>query len=282
MVAEDAVSVIIPTHLRPDLLAEAIASILAQTHPAHEIIVVDDAQDGSTQEAVQQAANRSGVPILYFANHTTPGACGSRNYGAHKASSGLIAFLDDDDLWRPRFLEDTLSAMRATSADFVMCGLYRHEEQGLSELRMTPNGLTSQNVVAEPRSMTGSNVLYNKKVFESVGGFDPEVPVFNDWDLFIRLVDAGHTYDVVPVGLADWRWHSGDRIATFSLKRARGLRLFLANYGHRMKRRTYRDFKTTAIGIERRHATGLRRVWKSGELLLAHGVRASVARFLSA
>jgi glycosyltransferase involved in cell wall biosynthesis len=278
--AADTVSVIIPTHLRAGLLPEAIASALEQTRAPHEIIVVDDADDPATREIVQSAARRGAPPVIYLANRDRPGACGSRNHGASNASGNLIAFLDDDDVWRPQFLEETLRAMDRSGAHFVMCGLYRHDESRAPELRVTPANLTPLNVVEDPRSMTGSNVLYRKSAFERVGGFDPSVTVFNDWDLFIRLVDSGCRYEVVPLGLADWRWHSGDRIATFSLKRARGLRYFLAKYGHRMKKRTYRDFHTTAIGIERRHAAGIKRFWKSAELFVAHGVRNSVARLL--
>lgn len=272
------ISVIIPTHLRPNLLKEAIESILAQAHRPDEIIVVDDANDELTREVVQVAGRQSSVPIIYVWNDKAPGACGSRNCGAFRSTGSLIAFLDDDDLWHPEFLSELAFMMQSSPADFVMSGLNRHEEGELPYLRATPRGLTSQDIVAYPRSMTGSNVLYRKSAFSAVGGFDRSVPVFNDWDLFIRLVDAGFSYDVVPRGLAEWRWHSGDRIATFSLKRARGLRMFLQKYGRRMKPRTYRDFKATAIGIERKNATGLRRMWKSAELVFAHGAVGSINR----
>jgi glycosyltransferase involved in cell wall biosynthesis len=274
------VSVIIPTHMRPNLLAEAIASVIAQTQPATEIIVVDDADDAATRKLVSEMAQLSPVSVLYLSNKSMPGACGSRNLGADQAFSEAIAFLDDDDVWRPEFLRELMDRLWNDSLDFVMSGLYRHEEGCEPQLRMTPPGLTSSNVVADPRSMTGTNVVYRRKAFLSVGGFDRDVPVFNDWDLFIRLVDAGLKYDVVPLGLADWRWHNGDRIATFSLKRARGLRLFLRKYGARMKLATYRDFKTTAIGIERRHASGFKRFIKSGELFLAHGPGRTIGRAL--
>ncbi len=279
---QSAVSVIIPTHLRPLLLSEAILSVIAQTHPAAEIIVVDDATDHATRDVVHKMNETSPVPLVYIPNMDAPGACGSRNAGAARAASAKIAFLDDDDLWRPSFLEELLQRLTEVGADFVMSGLYRHEEGRPPELRLNPTGLGPENVVAFPRSMTGTNVLYCKEAFLSVGGFDRNVPVFNDWDLFIRLIDAGHCYDVVPLGLADWRWHSGDRIATFSLKRAKGLRLFLGKYGYRMEGSTHRDFKTTAIGIERRNAAGLKRLWKSGELLFAHGPIRSVSRLFRA
>ena len=275
-----AVSVIIPTHKRSNLLAEAIGSVIAQTQPPAEIIVVDDADDAATKELVSDKAQLSPVPLLYLANRNTPGACGSRNLGANQAVSEGIAFLDDDDVWRPQFLQELTERLLDGSFDFVMSGLYRHEEGCEPQLRITPPGLTSSDIVADPRSMTGTNVVYRRKAFLSVGGFDRDVPVFNDWDLFIRLVDAGLKYDVVPLGLADWRWHSGDRIATFSLKRARGLRLFLQKYGARMKLATYRDFETTAVGIERRHARGFKRFVKSGELFLAHGLGRTIERAL--
>lgn len=277
-----AVSAVIPTHLRPHLLVEAIASILSQTRLPAEIIVVDDANDEDTRQAVHDAAAQASVQVTYIENNARRGACGSRNLGAANASSPYIAFLDDDDLWRPTFLEEMLRTILDASADFAMCGLYRFEDGRAPELRSTPEGLTTLDVVADPRSMTGSNVLYRREVFAAVGGFDPSVPVFNDWDLFIRLIDAGFSYRVVPSGLADWRWHSGDRIATFSLKRAAGLRHFLMKYGKRMKQSTYRDFMTTAIGIERRHATGFVRIRKSAELAKAHGIVRTLARLLDA
>lgn len=273
-----AFSVVIPTHERPLLLRDALASVAAQTLPAAEVIVVDDAEDWATRETVAQAQQSAKIPVRYIPN-PRPGVCNSRNLGVDAAGSGLVAFLDDDDMWRPQFLEKVGATLSAEEVAFAMSGLFRQMPDGAVVPRVMPSGLTPATSARRPGSMTGSNFIIRREVFAAVGGFDPSVTVFNDWDLFIRLVDGGYRYAVVDEPLAEWRHHPGPRIATPSLTRADGLRHFLSVHGSRMDKDVWRDFKTMEIGIRRRHATTPVERWmRLFQLAHAHGFRRTMSR----
>jgi hypothetical protein len=95
------VSVIIPSHNRPVLLQEALSSVLDQTIPPTEIIVVDDASD----PPVRLPENHSGIAIRLLRIDQCKGGAAAKSQGAAAAQGDLIAFLDDDDLWAPAYLE---------------------------------------------------------------------------------------------------------------------------------------------------------------------------------
>jgi glycosyltransferase involved in cell wall biosynthesis len=96
------ISVIIPAYNAVKYLAEAIESALAQTRPAKEIIVVDDASTDRTVEIARSFGDR--VTVLQNAVNSGPGH--SRNVGVAASTGEYLAFLDADDKWLPEHLED--------------------------------------------------------------------------------------------------------------------------------------------------------------------------------
>ena len=272
------ISAIIPTHLRPDLLADAIASVAAQTMPVAELLVVDDADDGATRAVVAAAAQRDTIPIRYLYN-PDGGVCHSRNLGAQAATTRWVGLLDDDDVWRPTFTARLLDALQRSGAQLAIGGIVRHEAGRPPRPRQQLTGLTPADVLRAPGSMTGSNFIVDRSALLAVAGFDPAMTVFNDWDLFVRLIDHGIKYVVDAAPLADWQDHSGERIATFSVRRADGLDRFVDRYRDRLAPTLVRDFTTTALGIRRQHATHwLDRLGWSIRLAQAHGSLSALKR----
>ena len=274
------ISVVIPTHLRPALLQEAIDSVLAQTLPPREIVVVDDADDPDTKEVVARSSRASSNTIRHIAN-AAGGVCHSRNLGASATTGAWIAMLDDDDTWAPSFLKELSDRLATSGANMAIGGLVRHEGHLEPTLRHQLDDLTSKNVLKQNGSLTGSNFVISRSSYEKIGGFDPTVPVFNDWDFFVRFLDAGYNYIVARGPLAHWKDHSGPRIATPSLKRAAGIQAFIDKYSRRMSKQVYRDLRTTALGVRRQHANGLlQKVVLSAKLVAAHGLNNTIKRVL--
>ncbi len=91
---EPLVSVIIPVWNGEHFLAEAVESVLSQTHPSHEVIVVDD---GSTDSSAEVAKSFGALVRYYF--QTRSGAAAARNQGVELAGGDFFAFLDADDIW---------------------------------------------------------------------------------------------------------------------------------------------------------------------------------------
>ena len=101
------VSVIIVSRNRAEMLEEAVESVLSQTLLPGEILVVDDGSEDDTRERMEK---RSG--ILYF-RQVPSGQVVARNLGLSKSRGEYVAFLDSDDLWKPRFLEETVLALES-------------------------------------------------------------------------------------------------------------------------------------------------------------------------
>ena len=95
------VSAIITTRNRPQLLERAVKSILCQTYPNIEIIIVDDASTDHTPELVEKYKHCSSIEIRYLRQSECFGAPAARNLGISKANGKFIAGLDDDDEWMP-------------------------------------------------------------------------------------------------------------------------------------------------------------------------------------
>lgn len=273
------ISVIIPTHKRADLLNDALESVVRQELLPFDIWVVDDASDGATRQTVQALASNSPVPIHYVRNVVASGACGSRNLGAFLSKGDWLAFLDDDDLWQPSFLAQLSDRALHNDVDLVMSGLQRQEQGRADVTRFTPDNMTGDTVLQFRSSMTGSNFLIRASHFAAVRGFDPAIPVFNDWDMLIRLLRNATRYAVVHDPLVLWRDHAGDRIATPTARRADGIDIFLARYGRELPPAMRRELRTTALGIRRKcTAQPYRYLELSVALAWAHGPAAALAR----
>ncbi|KRA84440.1 glycosyltransferase family 2 protein [Altererythrobacter sp. Root672] len=244
-------SAIIPTHLRADLLSEAISSVAAQSMPPLELIVVSDVDENTTRELV--AALQPGIPfpLRYVVNRNEPGACGSRNLGAQLAVCDWLAFLDDDDLWRPEFLRRSAETALRDGASLILTTLVERSPEREDRIRSFPEGLDQKSLFSVPGGMTGSNFAITRDRFLAAGGFDPKVRVFNDWDLLFRLIAADPAYAVVEEPLVEWRQHEGERIGSRSLKRAQGLEFFVDRYARYMPPELIAELRATAASIRR-------------------------------
>ena len=275
---------IIPTHGRPGHLSRALESVLQQSHLPAEIIVVDDVDDGPTAAVVQVSALRTEIPMRRVLNRENSGASGSRNAGVAASRAEFVAFLDDDDAWRPQYLARAMAELEHSGADAVISGLCRIKYDGSIQPIVIPHRAEIAGRMFDKNfGMTGSNLIIRRTAFERVGGFDPALPVFNDWDFLIRMVAAGVEYGVVPELTVEWREHEGDRISTPSLRRAAGIESFIAKHGAVMPPVNRRDLTAVALGIRWRNAGSLiGRLKMAAKLLRLLGLREAIGRRLKA
>lgn len=275
---------IIPTHGRPGQLSRALESVLQQTHAPAEIIVADDLDDGPTAAVVQVSALRTEIPMRRVLNRLNPGASGSRNAGAAASRAEFMAFLDDDDAWRPQYLARAMAELERSGADAVVSGLCRIKHDGTIQPIVIPHRAEIAGRLFDKNfGMTGSNLVIRRSAFERIGGFDPALPVFNDWDFLIRMIAAGVEYGVVPELTVEWREHEGERISTPSLRRAAGIEAFIAKHGHTMPPINRRDLTAVALGIRWRNAGSIvGRLTMAAKLLRLLGLREAIGRRLKA
>ena len=111
MAEGEQISVILPVYNGERFLAEAIGSVLGQTLPPHEIIVVDDGSTDSTAQIVADLAAAAAVPLRYVYQENQ-GPAAARNHGIRLAQGELIAFQDADDLWSAEKLVTQAALLR--------------------------------------------------------------------------------------------------------------------------------------------------------------------------
>lgn len=134
------ISVIIPTLNRPGLLCEAIASIMAQTRPADEIIVVDDGSQPPVEEAILRAEFGSLIKVVR--NDESQGLAWARNQGVMAATGEYVAHLDDDDLYAPETLAECTALLDADpELDLVFIGVKGFGSRASHFNRVQPAGV---------------------------------------------------------------------------------------------------------------------------------------------
>ena len=116
------VSVIMPSYNMAKYIAESIESIMNQTYPYWELIIVDDCSTDNTDSVVENYL--SDTRIRYLKNENNSGAAISRNYALREAKGKWIAFLDSDDVWLPEKLETQIAFMLENDYKFT-CTDYR-------------------------------------------------------------------------------------------------------------------------------------------------------------
>lgn len=170
------VSVIIPVYNGERYLAAAIQSVLEQTLPPDEIIVVDDGSTDGTAAIVTGLAGASPLPIHYI-HQQNQGPSAARNRGLRAARSGLVAFLDADDIWDLRKQEIQVAYLAANPDALMVWGLVQ-----MFELHGTDR-------VKLHEAWHGPNLgcaLFRSEVFDRVGIFDEGMRLSEDLDWYLR------------------------------------------------------------------------------------------------
>lgn len=187
-------SILIPTYNRPDLLARAVASCLAQegVDTPYEIVVVDNNPDGSARAAVAAMAARSPVPIRYV-GEPRPGISHARNTGVAAAAGRYVAFLDDDEEAGPGWLAAHLGAIGRFGADVVVGPVYPYFPPGTPPIDPYPRNKFTRDLrlptgSAIPRvSGIGNTLLNRERCFTDPEPFDPRLGLTGGEDtLFMR------------------------------------------------------------------------------------------------
>ena len=216
------ISVIIPLYNAEAYILKAIKSVLRQTHPCHEIIVVDD---GSTDKSVQVLRSLRDARLRLL-QQENKGAAAARNFGVSQASGAFISFLDADDIWMPNKLDLQMERFASGGKDLIF---------GMMVEFLSPDcakKLEGRVAVSEtPRVGIASSTLFMRRDdFARVGAQDETLRVGEFIDWYARAQDEGLETDVVPKIVARRRIHLENfhrQNATRHLEYARVMRTIL-------------------------------------------------------
>lgn len=179
---------VVPTFDRAPVLPIALGSVLDQGFADLELIVVDDGSTDSTRDVV----GAMGDDRIRLISTPRQGAAAARNAGIAAAAGELIAFQDSDDRWLPGKLAAQVDALDGADAQTaVVYGVMEGRRDGVHRLVPAPSEprlsgdlraiLPRYNLIGTPSAVVRAAAL------RSVGGFDPTLRRFQDWDLWLRL-----------------------------------------------------------------------------------------------
>jgi glycosyltransferase involved in cell wall biosynthesis len=178
------ISAVIPAYNYGRYLGRAIESVLAQTRPVDEVIVIDD---GSTDDTAAVAASfGQRVRYIYKENR---GLSAARNTGIRAAQGDWLAFLDADDCWRADKIQLQMESVErnpdcalvyTSSSTFTLDGV-TNSYRAIDPSLIWPT-LRYQNCISG-----GSGVMVRKDVFLELDGFDETLTACEDWDMWVRI-----------------------------------------------------------------------------------------------
>jgi len=195
------ISVVIPTYNYAHYLAYALDSVLTQTRPPDEIIVVDDGSTDNTRDVLARYEHR--IRYVYQPN---AGLSAARNTGTKLATGDWVAYLDSDDAWKPdKLLKQEEAVSRNPEAILVYTGFwYLNPDGSFSEgaTTLAPDRLWPSLRARNP--IIASTSMAQRAAVLDAGGFNETLTSCEDWDLWVRLKVRGQ-FAVVPERVTIYR-----------------------------------------------------------------------------
>jgi glycosyltransferase involved in cell wall biosynthesis len=187
------ISVVIPTRNRSERLERAINSVFAQTFKNWEIIIVDDNSIDDTKSLVEKLNNNK---ISYINLPKQKGGAAARNIGINKSAGEYIAFLDDDDEWLPEklakqynmFLKSPEIALCYTGRTIIRENKYYLGFSKKYSYKHSNSGDQYRSIMSDNFIGVTSSVMIKKEVLLELNGFDENLPCYQDYELFIRIL----------------------------------------------------------------------------------------------
>jgi glycosyltransferase involved in cell wall biosynthesis len=175
--------VVVPTYNRADRVGRTVASVLAQTDGDLEVVVVDDGSTDNTEAAVRAIDDAR----VRYVRQVNAGGCAARNAGAAAGRGRWLAFLDDDDVVEPAWLERLRGELHVPGCAIACCGSVHVDDDDATVRVNRPKqlGPVYDNVTA--KFDTGTYAL-TREVFDAAGGFVAGLPSSAHNELALRLV----------------------------------------------------------------------------------------------
>ncbi len=199
-------SVVITTYNRPDYLEQSLKSVLAQHVQPKEIIVIDD---NSTASYTDVLSKFDDVRIKYLKQPVSGGANVARNRGVKESSGDVVAFLDDDDVWLPVYL-DHHQEKYLDGADAVVSG-FRHLGHE-SKIRVNSDTVVSKTSLIRGNHYCGMSGFSAKRDLLVDMPFDESLNNGQDWDMYVRLFERGVSFININIPIFLYRFQNEDGI----------------------------------------------------------------------
>jgi glycosyltransferase involved in cell wall biosynthesis len=224
-------SIVIPTYNHAHLLNRCIDSLLAQTYPNWEAIIVNNYSEDNTIEVVEKYAD-SRIKLVNFHNNGIIGA--ARNEGIRNATGGFVAFLDSDDWWKP----EKLAAIEAHTASYDVIyhdlEIVFHDKGPRIKKTLRPRHLKApvyRDLLLNGNCIPNSAAAIKRSVLLEAGGLDEnkELVAVEDYDLWVRIAKTTDRFIYIPSALG-YYWIGGSNTTQASQKQINRYEAFYAKH----------------------------------------------------
>jgi glycosyltransferase involved in cell wall biosynthesis len=225
------ISVVVPTFDRAGVLGRSLGSVLGQTLPPLEVVVVDDGSTDDTERVVQELGSEL---VRYVRLPERSGAQAARNRGIEEANGDWIAFQDSDDEWLPDKLERQVELLAERDFDpwTVVHGTGVVHDAGRPGKEMGRRLLGEEDALGvllrRPATLFPA-LLVSREALLRMGPLDEQVPAFQEWDTSIRLARFC-TFVAPPEPVFAYHRTTGDAISASALNDIRGYEYVLEKF----------------------------------------------------
>jgi len=226
------VSVIIPTYNRPQLVKRAVESVLKQTYQNFEIIIMDGSPNDETEKFIQQYLTDSRIRYFHEPDtHTNTvkdraNIAKARNKAIKFTQGKYIAPLDDDDSWYDEKKLEKQIKFLEENPDYSLCagGIIGINQENPQKIIKTGTIYPEKDedirkMILMPEGFMSSSVVFRKKDWETIGGYNEGNPLGEDLDLYLRLGQLGKFYSFQEYFTAyTWSEFERDHITKYGRK----------------------------------------------------------------
>ncbi len=225
------VSVIIPTHNRPELLLRALASVYDQTFKDFEVIVVDDGDSPRAEVALANYLER--INFQYLETKKNAGGSATRNMGIAQATGKYIAFLDDDDEWVSNKLATQIPYFdrEGERLGFVFSAINRIHQDHIYVSPVDENVRDYKQIsLIRLNGFLTSSLIVPKSVFNQIGVFDETLPSHQEADLILRIAQKFEGVGIREPLINMYTFGVGDHIGGSVHRRIQGREMLLKKH----------------------------------------------------
>lgn len=190
------ISVVLSSHNGSKYLSQALESLSQQTFKNFEVILLDDASGDQTTEIMQHYVSND-PRFKLFRNRTKLGLAASLNKGISKASFDIIARFDDDDICLPERFATQLKAIEEDEVDIVGCNAKLMDQYGsiVGRTHLPKEQADIRRKMPYFTPLVHPSVMMRRRVFSVIGGYREDLPRSQDYELWIRAMEAGFKFE---------------------------------------------------------------------------------------
>lgn len=224
------ITCVITTHNRDAYLKEAVYSAINQTTPPFEIIISNNLPNEKTQTLINTISEKSTVPIKYIEHSMKGRGSISANLAASMAKGDYIAFLDDDDMWEPDYFENIIDLISEKKSRIIYTWFLKLQNNKKIPYKELKENLKMQDILLVNPGCGISNLIVERKLFVSLGGFDDYIHLSNDKDFLIRALYYGYEYYVLKKNLVVQRKHNDEQLTDINRDFLIGMKRFFKKH----------------------------------------------------